>query len=83
MISLATPRRLNITTGSTVEKKPEDTRKNNKGVREWLTFQDTYTLHKPVRKSFLRRRVLVDRIDDQWQIDLINTTQDSFSFFYD
>ena len=28
--------------------------------------------HKPVRKSFPRRRVLVNGIDDQWQIDLVD-----------
>ena len=43
-----------------------------KDVRKWLTFQDTYTLHKPVRISFARRRVLVQGIDDQWQIDLVD-----------
>ena len=41
-------------------------------VEKWLTFQDTYTLHKPVRKTFKRRRVLVGGIDDQWQIDLVD-----------
>ena len=43
-----------------------------KDVRKWLTFQDTYILHKPVRKSFDRRRILVHGIDDQWQIDLVD-----------
>jgi len=27
---------------------------NKKNVEEWLSGQDTYTLHKPVRKRFLR-----------------------------
>ena len=35
-------------------------------------WKDTYTLHKPVRKSFPRRRVLVHGIDDPWQIDLVD-----------
>ena len=43
-----------------------------KDVRKWPTFQDTYTLHKHVRNSFHRRRVLVHGIDDQWQIDLVD-----------
>ena len=47
-------------------------KKKRKDVRKWLTFQDTYTLHKPVRKSFSRRRVLVHGIDDQWQIDMVD-----------
>ena len=34
-------------------------------------FQDTYTLHKSVRKSFPGRQILIHGIDDQWQIDLV------------
>ena len=41
-------------------------------VERWLKFQDTYTLHKPVRQKFTRRRVIVSGIDDQWQADLID-----------
>ena len=41
-------------------------------MRKWLTFQDTYILHKPVRKSFPRRRALPHGIDDQWQIELVD-----------
>ena len=41
-------------------------------VEHWLKFQDTYTLHKPVRHKFTRRRVIVSGIDDQWQADLID-----------
>ena len=41
-------------------------------VKNWLKFQDAYTLHKPVRKTFPRRRVLVGGIDSQWQIDLVD-----------
>lgn len=43
-------------------------------VKNWLTYQDAYTLHKPVRKKFTRRRVLVGGIDDQWQCDLVDLT---------
>lgn len=28
-------------------------------VKEWLSHQDTYTLHKPVRHRFVRRRIIV------------------------
>ena len=41
-------------------------------VKEWLESQDTYTLHKPVRYNFPRRRVIVSGIDDQWQADLVD-----------
>ena len=55
-----------------IKRLKERYKKKRKDVRKWLTFQDTYTLHKPVRKSFPRRRVLVHGIYDQWQIDLVD-----------
>ena len=41
-------------------------------VKEWLQSQDTYTLHKPVRRNFNRRRVFVGGINQQLQGDLID-----------
>ena len=41
-------------------------------VKEWVSHQDTYTLHKPTRRKFTRRRVIVGGIDHQWQADLID-----------
>lgn len=41
-------------------------------IKEWLSHQDTYTLHKPVRYNFKRRRTIVGGIDHQWQADLID-----------
>ena len=32
--------------------------------------QDTFTLHKPARRNFKRNRVIVEGIDEQWQMDL-------------
>jgi hypothetical protein len=43
-----------------------------KEVREWLQSQDTYTLHKPTRRRFTRRRVVVYGINHQWQADLVD-----------
>ena len=43
-----------------------------KEAREWLQSQDTYTLHKPIRKRFPRNKILVSGIDDQWEADLID-----------
>jgi hypothetical protein len=43
-----------------------------KQVREWLQSQDTYTLHKPTRRRFPRRRVVVYGIDHQWQPNLVD-----------
>ena len=44
-------------------------------VREWLEKQYTYSLHKPARKHFPRRRIYVHGPDEQWQIDLADMTQ--------
>ena len=39
-------------------------------VRNWLRSQETYTLHKPVRRNYPRNKVFVDGIDDQFEADL-------------
>jgi len=39
-------------------------------VEEWLAVQNTYTLHKPVRKRFPRNPYTVTNIDDVWEMDL-------------
>jgi len=39
-------------------------------VEEWLRSQETYTLHKPVRKRFPRNRYVVYRPNELWQADL-------------
>ena len=41
-------------------------------TQKWLSFEDTYTLHKPARRKFPRRRTIVGGIDHQWQADLID-----------
>ena len=43
-----------------------------KEVREWLQSQDTYILHKEIRRRFPRRQVVVYGIDHQWQADLVD-----------
>ena len=43
-------------------------------VKTWLQSKDTYTLHKPVRYNFLRNKVIVTGIDDQWQADLVDVS---------
>ena len=40
-------------------------------ISTWLSDQLAYTLHKPVRKSFKRRQVIVGGPDIQWQADLV------------
>ena len=49
-----------------------ETKRKREEVSKWLSFEDTYTLHKPVRRKFLRRRTIVGGIDHQWQADLID-----------
>ena len=37
-------------------------------VEDWLSSQDTYTLHKQVRKRFPRNAHTVTNIDDVWEM---------------
>lgn len=43
---------------------------SRKQVRDWLSQQDVYTLHKPARRRYKRIRVIVFGIDEQFQADL-------------
>ena len=43
-------------------------------VRDWTRGEDTYTLHKPVRRRFLRRKTISKGIDDLWQADLVDVS---------
>lgn len=44
-------------------------------VNNWLSSQNTYTLHKDVKRRFPRRRYLVAHIDEQFQADLVDLKQ--------
>lgn len=45
--------------------------KNKKrDVKEWLSCQITYTLHKPLHKSIPRNSYTITNIDDVWKMDL-------------
>lgn len=44
-------------------------------VSDWLQGTDTYTLHKPVKKNFLRRKYIVSGINSLWQCDLSDLPQ--------
>ena len=48
------------------------TRVPRKIVAERLSEQDAYTLHKPARRHFRRRRVIVGGPRQQWQADLVD-----------
>lgn len=43
-----------------------------KYVKDWLSKQLTYTLHRPARRTFKRNRVLVSEIDEEFQADLVD-----------
>ena len=44
-------------------------------VERWLSEQDTYTLHIPVRRRFKRRCVVVGGPNQQWQADLVDMSR--------
>lgn len=46
-----------------------------KKTKEWLMTQDVYTLHKPVRYKFQRRKVLSYGIGDLIQCDLVDLSK--------
>ena len=52
--------------------KHSDKKFTHKQIKDWLTNQDVYTLHKPVRWRFRRRRIFTSGIDDLWQADLVD-----------
>ena len=57
----------------------------NPKAKKWLLTQDTYTLHKPVRRHFPRGKIVVAGPKQQFQADLIDFSRlqkynDSFKF---
>ena len=44
-------------------------------VRDFLSRQRAYTLHKPARRHFPRNRIYVGSIDKQWQSDLADMVE--------
>src|SRR6266516_707434 len=45
---------------------------NRKDVKEWLSAQDAYSLHKPVRRKFKRRKMNCVGLDHLFQCDLLD-----------
>ena len=48
---------------------------SNSKISDWLSSTDTYTLHKPLKKHFLRRKYIVSGINALWQCDLSDLPQ--------
>jgi transposase InsO family protein len=44
-------------------------------VKEWLSGELTYTLHKPARRRFKRNRIVVSHVNEQFQADLVDMQQ--------
>jgi len=54
---------------------------------EWLSKQDAYTLHKPIRRKFRRRKTFATGIQDLYQADLVDVSSlakynDSYRFLF-
>ena len=47
-------------------------RVNEKDVKKWLQTQDTFTLHRPVRRKYPMLHYTVNNIDDLWETDLVD-----------
>ena len=47
---------------------------SRKTVVDFLKKNDTYTLHKPIRRKFSRNATIVGDIDKQWQADLADVS---------
>ena len=45
---------------------------NKKEIQKWMEGEDTYTMHKPIKRKFRRRKVVVGGINQQFQADLID-----------
>jgi hypothetical protein len=41
-------------------------------VKEWLSTQETYKRHKPVKRLFKRQRIIMSAIDQQWDADIMD-----------
>ena len=46
-----------------------------KDVKKWLSKELTYTLHRPVRRNFKTRKVMVYSKDENWQADLVDLSK--------
>ena len=50
------------------------TKVKKKKIYDWLSNQDTYTLHHPIKKRFLRLSYNVSNFDEVWECDLLQLT---------
>ena len=55
-------------------------------VENWLSGQDTYTLHRSIKRKFQRIPSYADHVDSVWQLDTadvkhMKSTNDGIKFF--
>ena len=50
------------------------TKEKKKKIYDWLSNQDTYTLHQPIKRRFPRLSYNVSNIDDVWECNLLQLT---------
>lgn len=65
--------------------KKQNIKIKDKKVKKWLLDHESYSLHRPKRKNFERRKVIVPGIDHTWQADLVDVSSlsdknDEFKF---
>jgi transposase InsO family protein len=53
-----------------------------KTASDWLKTQDSYTLHKPLRKRFPRRKTFAKGVHDLFQADLVDMSRSNDSHRY-
>jgi hypothetical protein len=58
-----------------LKKRSKSRRQLGKLVKKTLENEETYTLHRPIRKKISRNRVIVNGIDDTFQADLVDVSK--------
>ena len=48
---------------------------NKYDIKNLLSSFEAYSLHKPKRKNFIRRRVIVPKMNHTWQADLVDVSK--------
>jgi hypothetical protein len=67
-----------------LEKLEAEVKRMPSDFKGWLQKQDTYTLHRPVRKRFPRNPYTVNNIMDVWKCDLVDIqTLAKYRVFHD
>lgn len=74
MDSYFTPRQPGSFGSASIFRKHLNEKFTTKQIKDWLLTRDCYTLHKPARFHFRRRKIFSGYIDDLWQADLADVS---------